>query len=137
MVASAAGQCVGQTSEQVGQQILLQIPNARLWSPDDPFLYNLEISLVGPRNITYGTVLNTCATRYCDLFLHSIMHTVHNSVHTQPVSHQRGHIQPCERKRDAIYALFSDAFVLHARHKILEASWVFEISAELGSPVQA
>ena len=83
MVASVAGQCVGQTSEQVGQQILLQIPNARLWSPDDPFLYNLEISLVGTRNITYGTVLNTCAMRYCDLFLHSIMHTVHNEIYTR------------------------------------------------------
>lgn len=46
VVASTAGQCIGQASGQVGHQIVLQIPDARLWSPDDPFLYDLEVSLV-------------------------------------------------------------------------------------------
>lgn len=46
VVASAAGQCIGEASGQVGHQIVLQIPDARLWSPDDPFLYDLEVSLV-------------------------------------------------------------------------------------------
>lgn len=46
VVASAAGQCIGKTTGQVGHQVVLQIPNARLWSPDDPFLYDLEVSVV-------------------------------------------------------------------------------------------
>ena len=39
------GQRLGQASGQVGQEFKLQIPNAHLWSPDDPFLYDLEVTL--------------------------------------------------------------------------------------------
>ena len=46
VTASASGQPVGQASGHVGQETVLQIPNARLWSPDDPFLYDLQVSLV-------------------------------------------------------------------------------------------
>ena len=45
-MASASGQHVGQTSGQVGQEILLKVPYAKLWSPDNPSLYDLEVSLV-------------------------------------------------------------------------------------------
>ncbi len=46
MTASASGQLQGQASGTVGQDFVLQIPNARLWSPDDPFLYDLEVVLI-------------------------------------------------------------------------------------------
>lgn len=46
VVASASGQCVGQASGKVGQDIVLQIHNLKLWSPDRPFLYDLEVSVV-------------------------------------------------------------------------------------------
>lgn len=37
----------GQAAGRVGQEFVLQIPNAHLWSPDDPFLYDLEVTLTG------------------------------------------------------------------------------------------
>lgn len=43
--ASASGQTLGQAAGRVGQEFALQIPNAHLWSPDDPFLYDLEVTL--------------------------------------------------------------------------------------------
>lgn len=30
----------------VGQEALISVPNAKLWSPDSPFLYDMEVSLV-------------------------------------------------------------------------------------------
>lgn len=46
VTASASGQLQGQASGTVGQDFALQIPNAHLWSPDDPFLYDLEVVLI-------------------------------------------------------------------------------------------
>lgn len=46
-VVSVSGQMQSQTSGPVGQSFTLQMPNARLWSPDDPFLYDLEVALTG------------------------------------------------------------------------------------------
>ncbi|KAL3141486.1 hypothetical protein ABBQ32_005048 [Trebouxia sp. C0010 RCD-2024] len=66
VVASASGQCVGQASGKVGQDIVLQIHNLKLWSPDRPFLYDLEVSVgnqdrvqsyFGMRKISLGQVL--------------------------------------------------------------------------------
>jgi beta-galactosidase/beta-glucuronidase len=39
-------QIVAQTEEPTGQKLSLHITNAKLWSPDHPFLYRLNVSLV-------------------------------------------------------------------------------------------
>ncbi|GAC1410382.1 MAG: glycoside hydrolase family 2 [Mycobacterium sp.] len=39
---------VSYSSGQAGQAIHLPIPNAHLWSPDDPYLYDLKVWLVSP-----------------------------------------------------------------------------------------
>ena len=36
---------VGRASGPVGNEISIPVPNPRLWSPDNPFLYNLRVSL--------------------------------------------------------------------------------------------
>ncbi|WP_245651894.1 AbfB domain-containing protein [Streptosporangium amethystogenes] len=45
VTASAGGTAVGTASGAVGAEIRVPIPNARLWSPDDPFLYDLRVEL--------------------------------------------------------------------------------------------
>lgn len=69
-VASAAGTQVGNASGSAGAEITIPVPDARLWSPDDPFLYDLTVrvrssdgtvvdevgSYFGMRSITVGTV---------------------------------------------------------------------------------
>jgi beta-galactosidase/beta-glucuronidase len=47
IAASAGDQRVATAAGAVGQTIELAIPNARAWSPADPFLYGLTISLSG------------------------------------------------------------------------------------------
>lgn len=44
-VASANGRTVGRVEGPVGIELRLPVPNARLWSPDDPFLYDLHVTL--------------------------------------------------------------------------------------------
>lgn len=44
-IASVAGVEVGRASGGANQELALVIPEPRLWSPDDPFLYDLEIIL--------------------------------------------------------------------------------------------
>ena len=44
-VASSGGQTVGTATGTVGNEIEIPVPNARLWSPDDPFLYDIKVSL--------------------------------------------------------------------------------------------
>ena len=39
------GGLVAETCGQAGQSINLEYPDARLWSPDDPYLYDLQITL--------------------------------------------------------------------------------------------
>ena len=41
----AEGKVVTTSSAPLGQEITLQLPNARLWSPGSPFLYDLKVSL--------------------------------------------------------------------------------------------
>jgi hypothetical protein len=45
-VSTAAG-VVGTASGAPGTTISVPVPNARLWSPDDPFLYDLRVTLSG------------------------------------------------------------------------------------------
>lgn len=43
----AAGQVVGSADGIPGQHVRVPVPRARLWSPDDPFLYDLQVTLTG------------------------------------------------------------------------------------------
>ena len=42
---STGGTTVGNASATVGTALRISVPNARLWSPDDPFLYDLRVTL--------------------------------------------------------------------------------------------
>jgi hypothetical protein len=44
-VASAQGREVARTTGPAGTELVLNLPGARLWSPDDPFLYDLTVTL--------------------------------------------------------------------------------------------
>jgi hypothetical protein len=44
-VVSSGGIQVGTATGQVGSEVQITVPNARLWSPDDPFLYDLTVRL--------------------------------------------------------------------------------------------
>ncbi|NGY60143.1 beta-galactosidase [Lentzea sp. NEAU-D13] len=46
------GQVVGSGSGTVGGHLRIPVPNARLWSPDDPFLYDLRVTLAGGDVVT-------------------------------------------------------------------------------------
>lgn len=43
--AFADGSKVGEASGNLGEEVQLSIPNIKLWSPDNPFLYDLKVSL--------------------------------------------------------------------------------------------
>lgn len=45
--AVSGGQIVGSATGSPGQHLRLPVPNARLWTPDDPFLYDLRVRLSG------------------------------------------------------------------------------------------
>ncbi len=45
-VASSSGQEVGRAEGGLDEALRIAVPNARLWSPDDPFLYDLRVTLV-------------------------------------------------------------------------------------------
>ncbi len=42
---SSAGATVATATEPVGRDVVVKIPKARPWSPSDPFLYDLQVSL--------------------------------------------------------------------------------------------
>jgi hypothetical protein len=43
----SGGQVVGRQTGTTGTSLRIPVPNARLWSPDDPFLYDLKVTLAG------------------------------------------------------------------------------------------
>ncbi|OJF11936.1 beta-galactosidase [Couchioplanes caeruleus subsp. caeruleus] len=43
----AGGTVVGTATGTVGSSFRIPVPDARLWSPDDPFLYGLKVTLAG------------------------------------------------------------------------------------------
>src|SRR5690606_19678087 len=40
------GKVVGTGKAAVGQTVLVAVPNAKLWSPESPFLYDMEVSIL-------------------------------------------------------------------------------------------
>jgi hypothetical protein len=44
-VASAAGREIARVTGPAGTELVMSLPGARLWSPDDPFLYDLQVTL--------------------------------------------------------------------------------------------
>ena len=44
-IASSNGHLIGQVTGRAGEDLRLPVPNAHLWSPDDPFLYDLTVRL--------------------------------------------------------------------------------------------
>ncbi|UZK67049.1 glycoside hydrolase family 2 protein [Sphingomonas sp. M1-B02] len=50
ITASSAGRKISSVVVRGNRPASLSVPNARLWSPDDPFLYDLKIELVKVRN---------------------------------------------------------------------------------------
>lgn len=51
-VVSTGGTTVGTATGAVGSHIRIPVPNARLWSPSDPFLYDLRVTLSGGDVVT-------------------------------------------------------------------------------------
>src|SRR5262249_10624720 len=47
-VVSCEGRPVGSADGAVGTPVRIPIPRPRLWAPDHPFLYDLEVGLTGP-----------------------------------------------------------------------------------------
>lgn len=54
IVVTASGAPVARARVAVGEPELIPIPDARLWSPDDPFLYDIEIVLGADRVTSYA-----------------------------------------------------------------------------------
>ncbi len=54
--ASTEGQTVGSTTGFVGQAFPLAVPQAHLWSFEDPFLYDLDVTILSGRNSDGKTV---------------------------------------------------------------------------------
>lgn len=46
-IAKDASAIVGSVSGSANAELIIQVPNAKLWSPEDPFLYDLDIKLIG------------------------------------------------------------------------------------------
>ncbi|MGW4944135.1 LamG-like jellyroll fold domain-containing protein [Actinoplanes sp. NPDC004185] len=54
-VAKAGGKVVGKVTGATGTELSLPVPKAKLWSPDNPYLYDLEVTLLNGRK-TVDTV---------------------------------------------------------------------------------
>ncbi|KJK46875.1 beta-galactosidase, partial [Lentzea aerocolonigenes] len=48
----SGGQVVGRQTGTTGSSLRIPVPNARLWSPDDPFLYDLKVTLADGDSVT-------------------------------------------------------------------------------------
>ncbi|WP_344419245.1 AbfB domain-containing protein [Amycolatopsis minnesotensis] len=50
----SGGKVVGSATGAVGAHLRVPVPDARLWSPDDPFLYDLRVTLPGSGDVATG-----------------------------------------------------------------------------------
>ncbi len=50
LTASADGKIVATTTARINREVFLKVPGARLWSPSDPFLYDLKAELIRVKN---------------------------------------------------------------------------------------
>src|SRR5262245_40133154 len=50
LTATASGQAAATTTIRINREGFLKIPNPRLWSPSDPFLYDLKAELIRVKN---------------------------------------------------------------------------------------
>ena len=48
VVAGPGGAVVARSSDKPGTPVRVPVPNPRLWTPDDPYLYDLKVRLVNP-----------------------------------------------------------------------------------------
>ena len=56
---SVSGKELAKGRGKVGEAFTIQIPEPRLWTPDTPFLYDLELSLVSKSEPTAEAAVNT------------------------------------------------------------------------------
>ncbi|WP_313959970.1 glycoside hydrolase family 2 protein [Mycobacterium deserti] len=47
-VTMPGGEAVARSSAQPGEPVHITVPNPRLWSPEDPYLYDIKVRLVSP-----------------------------------------------------------------------------------------
>src|SRR5690606_18248840 len=57
-----ADKVITEISGSSGQKLILAVPDAHLWSPDDPFLYDLKINL-SVKNQLIDSVKSYCGLR--------------------------------------------------------------------------
>nr|WP_042198700.1 AbfB domain-containing protein [Kibdelosporangium sp. MJ126-NF4]CEL23494.1 Beta-galactosidase [Kibdelosporangium sp. MJ126-NF4]CTQ89108.1 Beta-galactosidase (EC 3.2.1.23) [Kibdelosporangium sp. MJ126-NF4] len=50
----SGGQVVGSATGTTGSTVRVPVPNARLWSPDDPFLYDLRVTMINGGDVVTG-----------------------------------------------------------------------------------
>ncbi|CAM4012608.1 AbfB domain-containing protein [Kibdelosporangium persicum] len=50
----SGGAVVGSATGNTGSSIRIPVPNARLWSPDDPFLYDLRVTMINGGDVVTG-----------------------------------------------------------------------------------
>lgn len=72
-IVSTGGQTVANSSATVGSSIRLSIPNPRLWSPDDPFLYDLRVTLSSGDVVTGYFGMRTVGTAVVNGFLRPVL----------------------------------------------------------------
>jgi beta-galactosidase/beta-glucuronidase len=72
-IVSTGGQTVANSSATVGSSVRLSIPNPRLWSPDDPFLYDLRVTLSSGDVVTGYFGMRTVGTAIVNGFLRPVL----------------------------------------------------------------
>ncbi|EJD43696.1 alpha-L-arabinofuranosidase B [Auricularia subglabra TFB-10046 SS5] len=72
-VVSTGSTTVANASATVGTSLRISIPNARLWSPDDPFLYDLRVTLSSGDVVTGYFGMRTVGTAVVNGFLRPVL----------------------------------------------------------------
>ncbi|KAJ7086144.1 alpha-L-arabinofuranosidase B [Mycena belliarum] len=72
-IVSTGGQTIANSSATVGSNLRLSIPNPRLWSPDDPFLYDLRVTLSSGDVVTGYFGMRTVGTAIVNGFLRPVL----------------------------------------------------------------